>query len=131
MSALLERFEAGTLDPGAFTHADHVRVAYELLLQHTFLEAAARFGRGAQALATRAGMPEKFNATVTLAFMALIGECLAEDAHGGDPKAFLDANPQLLDTKVISAWYSPSRLRSEPARVTFLLPDRHPSAPLA
>ena len=124
MSARLRaQFEAGTLNPEAFTHVDHVRVAVELLGRYSFLEATARFGRGAEALAARAGAPEKFNATVTLAFMSLIGECLSRGDYR-DAEELLLAHPELADRHLLSRWYSPARLASARARRMFVLPDR-------
>ncbi len=124
MSAgLLAQFEAGTLSPEGFGHLDHVRVAVELLGRYSFLEATARFGRGAESLAARAGAPEKFNATVTLAFMSVIGECLAQGAYR-DADELLRAHPQLMDRHLLSRWYSPSRLACAQARRMFVLPDR-------
>ncbi|MEM9385644.1 MAG: hypothetical protein AAGA68_11330 [Pseudomonadota bacterium] len=123
--SLCARFEAGTLAPDEFSHEDHVRVAFDLLQRHEFLEATARFGRGARALAARSGVPERFNATITLAFLALIRECMVQEVPAS-AEALLQQYPQLTHRGLLSRWYSSARLASPLARQAFVLPDRAP-----
>lgn len=122
-SELLQRFEECTLDTAAFGHHQHVAVAYEMLERYGFVETVTRYGAGIRALADAAGAPDKYNETVTVAFLALIAERKA--TSGGDGfGAFIDRNPDLLDKNVLARWYSVDRLYSELARRTFLLPDK-------
>lgn len=115
----LARFLRGDLDPAAFTHRKHLRMAFEMLRRHAFLDAARLYCRALRVLAAKAGQPGKFHLTVTLAFLSLV----AERMPGQDEfDAFLEANPELLDTSVLNRLYDPDRLCSEAARETFLLP---------
>src|ERR1700682_5090270 len=66
--------ETGTLDPAMFPHPEHVRLGYEMLGRYTFGEAVARFSRGLRLLAAKGGRPEVYHETITVAFLALIGE---------------------------------------------------------
>ncbi|MEO0972081.1 MAG: hypothetical protein AAFX85_03235 [Pseudomonadota bacterium] len=127
-TALLHQFEQGTLVAQSFSHRDHVRVAYELIVRHEFPEACARFSRGAATLARQAGAPERFNVTVTLAFMSIIAEAL-ELAPSDDVEEFLRRHPHLCRGDALEAWYTPERLASPSARRVFLMPDRVGTAP--
>ena len=98
-------------------------MAHALLSEKGFLEAARCFVRGAKGLAARAGVPEKFNMTLTLAYLGLIAEKMA-DSPVMDSEAFVRAHPDLLRASRLSEWYSPARLHSDRARRSFVLPDR-------
>lgn len=123
VEAELSDFEAGALDPAAFRHSDHVRLGYEMLGRYPFGEAVTRFSRGLRGLATKAGRPEIYHETVTVAFLALIGERRARTANGGWSE-FKAANSDLLEKRVLERWYGAEQLASELARRTFCLPAR-------
>lgn len=118
----LEQFLQARIDPARFTHREHVRMGFETLRRYEFLDGAVRYSRALRRLCERAGRPEKFHQTLTLAYLALIAERLAAEAPV-DFAAFAAANPDLLDPAVLSRWYSPQRLASATARRAFLLPD--------
>ena len=80
------------------------------------------FSQALRVMAARAGKPEAFNQTVTIAFLSLIAERM-EGAGALDFAALLRAHPELLDKRALSRWYRPQRLASEAARRAFLLPD--------
>ena len=119
--AMLEDFECGEIDPGGFRHADHVGVAYEALARHGFFKALQIYADGLMALVEKAGVPEKFNATVTFAYMSVIAERMHRQPSAS-AAVFIAANPELLSGEVLSR-YSPARLQSELARQVALLPD--------
>lgn len=121
-SADLEQFLRARIDPACFTHREHVRMGFEALRRYEFLDATVRYSRALRRLCERAGRPEKFHQTVTLAFLALIAERLAAEVPA-DFSAFAAANPDLLDPAVLTRWYSPHRLASAAARRVFLLPN--------
>jgi hypothetical protein len=118
----LAAFLHGEVDPRDFHHADHVRLAFEVLARHPFLEAAGAIRAALKAMAVRAGNPNAYHETITMAFLALIGE---RRAVGGfsDYESFAAANPDLLDKALLSRWYGPRKLGSETARRVFVLPD--------
>jgi hypothetical protein len=124
----LDRFVRGEADPAQFPHSEHLRMAFEMLARHDFAEAALHYSRALRAMTARAGKPEAFHQTVTIAFLALIAERM-ERAEFRDFDAFARANPDLLEKSVLSRWYGPQRLASEAARRTFLLPDPAPQRP--
>lgn len=120
---LTDAFEDGSLSPEGFSHEDHVAVAREMLLRHDFMEASRRYAEALQRLTQKAGVPEKFNMTVTLAFMSVISERMARD-RGATFAAFLEDNRDLVSGNLLGRWYSRERLVSPAARSAFLMPDR-------
>lgn len=118
----LERFVRGEIDPAQFPHREHVRMAFEMLRRHDFAESVWLFSRALRAMAAKAGKPEAFNQTVTVAFLSLIAERMERgDAHNF--AAFVQAHPDTLDRSVLARWYRAERLSSDVARRTFVLPE--------
>jgi len=97
-------------------------MAFELLSQHDFPTACAMFCAALKGIARRAGDPEAYHETITIAFLALIAERRA-CCRNADFDTFLGADPELLDKTVIQRWYAPKRLGSAMARATFVLPE--------
>ena len=119
----LAAFVRGELDAASLPHREHVRMAFEMLRRHDFATTAQHYSQALRLMSSRAGRPQAFNQTLTIAFLSLIAEPLAGAADLPDFAAFLAAHPQLLDKGALVRWYSPERLASELARRTFLLPD--------
>ena len=117
----LAALEGGTLDPADFNHRDHVAVAYVAIKRYGVFDAMSTFARGLRSLTERAGVPEKFNATITMASMSLIAERAALDEHR-NADAFLNANGDLLSKAFLTAQYDSDRLTSPLARAVPLLP---------
>jgi hypothetical protein len=117
----LEALETGALDPALFPHPEHVRLGYEMLGRYGFGEAVARFSRGLKLLSAKAGRPEVYHETITVAFLALIGERRAQDTYEDWPQ-FKVRNSDLLDKRCLENWYGVEQLRSDLARRTFCLP---------
>lgn len=113
--------EMGTLDPTKFPHCEHVRLAYEMLERYPFADAVARFSRGLKRLATKGGRPERYHETVTIAFLAVIGQRRAERDHDSWQQ-FQALNSDLLDKSCLKRWYEVDQLNSDLARRTFCLP---------
>src|SRR3954466_15618018 len=96
--------ETGALDPAAFPHREHVRFAYGMLERYPFGEAVGRFSRGLRLLAAKAGRPEVYHETITIAFLALINE---RRAHLGVQNwaEFKAENADLFDKRCLERWY--------------------------
>lgn len=120
-AALVERFVSGTIDPAAFSHADHVEVAFELVMRHGFIGALARLADGLRELTRRAGHPEAYHATITTAFTAIVAERMARAPAAGYAE-FRAANPDLYERSLLAGWYSDAELRSQLARAVFVMP---------
>jgi hypothetical protein len=118
----LLRFVRGEIEAAAFPHREHVRMAFEMLRRHDFAESALHFSRALRTMAARAGKPEAFHQTITVAFLSLIAERMERGA-ADDFAAFAGANADLFEKGALARWYRPERLASASARRTFLLPD--------
>jgi len=123
----LQAFETGALDPAKFPHAEHLRLGYEMLARHSFGEALMRFSRGLRLLAAKAGRPQLYHETITVAFLALINERRASGGSQSWPE-FQKTNPDLFDKRCLEKWYSAEQLASDLARKTFCLPQTSSSA---
>lgn len=115
-------FEARDIDGASFDHAAHVRVAFDLLCKHDFIDAASIYAKGLRAITEKLGVPQKFNLTITYAFMSLIAERMASEPRR-DFDTFVSANVDLMSRSVLENFYTPERLHSERARAMFLLPE--------
>lgn len=118
----LRAFETGALDPAQFPHSEHVRLAYEMLARYPFGETATRFSGGLKLLAAKAGRPEVYHETITIAFLALLGERRAA-GRNADWSEFQANNADLFDKRCLEKWYGKEQLSSDLARRTFCLPQ--------
>lgn len=117
----LRALETGALDPARFPHPEHVRLAYEMLGRYPFGEALNRFSQGLRLLAAKGGRPEIYHETITVAFLAVIGERRAGTKCDGWHE-FQATNGDLLDKRCLERWYAAEQLGSDLARRTFCLP---------
>ena len=119
---LARAFESGDINVAGFGHIDHVGVAYQMLGDNDFLDASVKYSRSINTIATKAGHAQKFNVTITMAFLSLIAERMSVTHHNSFD-TFIAKNEDLLSADLLSKWYSLERLRSDLARAVFLLPD--------
>jgi hypothetical protein len=92
-----------------------------MLERYPFSEAVARFSRGLKLLAAKSGQPEHYHETITVAFLALIGERRGQRRHD-NWREFQATNNDLLDKHCLEQWYEAEQLGSDLARQTFCLP---------
>ncbi len=121
LEAEFEAFATGALDPAQFPHREHLRFAFEMLERHSFGETVVRFGAGLRLLAAKAGRPEIYHETKTVAFLAAIAE---RRARGGERswEEFQAVNLDLADKSYLNRYYRREVLESNLARKVFLLP---------
>ncbi len=119
--------DAGTLAPQDFDHRAHIAVAYEALREDDFFTASKRIADGLKRLTIAAGVPEKFHATITQAFISAIAEAMHASPEQ-TAEEFLIGNPDLLAGTFLKERYTPSCLSSDLARKVAVLPDRVASA---
>jgi len=121
---LVRAFESTTLPASDFTHDAHVRVAWWYLRTAPFHAALARFATALRAFAAAKGAANKYHETMTVAWMALVAERL-DATPELEWRAFAATHPDLfLRPSLMTRLYSETRLASEQARRTFVLPDR-------
>lgn len=115
---ILDQMIAGEMPCTGFGHRVHLGTAHAALRRWEFFEAAYRYAGAIRATAAVAGVPEKYNATVTMAFLSII----AERMGGEDTESFLAANPDLGRDALLAAGYDSARLAAPRAREVGLLP---------
>jgi hypothetical protein len=121
---LVQAFETATIDPSQFRHREHLYVAWCYLREWPVEEALARYVRHLRQLACALGVPRKFHATMTWAFVVLLHEAI-ERTPSVSFDELLAANPGLLDHRtVLDAYYDRDELQTEQARTRFVLPRR-------
>lgn len=122
----IARFEDCSLGADFFHHADHIRMAFLYLCRYPAWEAVRRFSRSLERFAAALGKPERYNETMTWAFMFLIRERMARAGGRLSWVEFAVENADLLDWKenVLKKYYREETLSSELAKRTFLFPDK-------
>lgn len=124
---LVARFEALAVAPADFRHREHVRLAFAMLRDADFGEAAQRFRTALRRFATAAGVPGRYHETLTWAYLAVIARRMAEAPSPGGSLEFLARHPDLLDHRggAIARHYDVAAIADSPlARAVFVLPER-------
>jgi hypothetical protein len=119
----LTAFEATTLPLEAFDHRAHVRAGYLYLARYGLGAAIDRFGRSLRAFAAAHGKHGLYHETITVAFLALINERIAQ-GRASDWESFAKTNPDLLQRNCLAAFYAPEELACPEARAVFRLPRK-------
>ncbi len=118
----LAALESCELPEHDFGHGAHVRAAYLYLRQGDFPDALGRIRRAIRAYSAHLGKPGRYHETVTVAYLALIAQSIAQRGHAGDWNAFQRSNPELMQRDLLLKFYSPAELASDLARQVFVLP---------
>jgi hypothetical protein len=131
--ALFDEVMAGS---ERFGHRQHVRLTWLAVRRHGTEEAITVVSDGIRQTARYAGAPQKYHATVSRAWVEAVGFHVAE--HQGEESdiagindveafdVFAEANPALLDKRLLSRFYSSALLASPEARSGWVEPDREP-----
>ena len=120
--ALMAEATAAT---GRFGHREHVHLTW-LAVRHAGVPAAVSLvSDGIQRTARYAGAPQKYNATVSRAWVELVGHHAGSSASTGFD-SFARQHPALLDKRLLGRFYRPSTLAGERARRGWVEPDLVP-----
>jgi len=107
-----------------FGHRQHVHVTWLAVRRYRTAEAIDLISDGIQRTARYAGAPQKYNATVTRAWVELVDHHAHSDTATFD--AFADRNPALLDKRLLTRFYRSATLASALARAGWVEPDLAP-----
>ena len=119
-----DAFEAGSLEPAAFDHRAHVRLAYVYLAGSDVETGVARMRAALLAFLRHHGLDvTKYHETMTRAWVLAVRHFMESSPATASADAFIDANPALLDTKIMLTHYSADLLFSAEARARFVEPD--------
>jgi hypothetical protein len=119
-----EDFVAGRIEPAAFDHRGHIRLAYTLLAEHD-TETALRLMRAALlGFIRRYNVPvAKYHETLTRAWILAVRHFMAMTPAAESAADFIVRNPRILDAKIMVTHYSAEVLFSAEARARFVEPD--------
>jgi hypothetical protein len=124
---VLQAFEDCRLDPGKFHHDDHIRMAWLCVQRYGPREAEAKLLDGIRRFAKKAGVPQKFMHTTTIAWTRLVAE--AQSGSGSRAISFsewIQSHLELLDRNLLSRYYSRGLLETPEARSGWVEPDLAP-----
>lgn len=108
-----------------FGHRQHVHLTWLAVRRHGTTAAVDLVGEGIQGVARYAGAPQKYNATVSRAWVELVGHHAEHDA-AADFDTFADRSPALLDKRLLARFYRATTLASAAARTGWVEPDLAP-----
>jgi hypothetical protein len=127
---LLQAFEAGTVPLEAWTHRQHLRVAYLYLCAHGFEGASERVRSGIQRLNAAHQVPEAidrgYHETLTQGWLRLLWVTIYQYGPAANSDEFLDSQPQLCVKQALRFFYSRERMMSPEAKQGFVEPDLAP-----
>jgi hypothetical protein len=117
--------ETCTLPGAAFRHADHVRLAWIYLRDYPLLEAISRFTVTLRRFAAHHGVPGKYHATITWAYLLIIHERMQLESKPCDWEQFRSRNGDLFarNPSILERYYERETLGSDVARRIFVMPD--------
>jgi hypothetical protein len=108
-----------------FGHRQHIHLTWLAVCRYGTATAVGLVSEGIQATARYHGVPQKYNATVSRAWVELVGHhAAAVEAHDFD--GFADRHPALLDKRLLTRFYRPATLASPAARAGWVEPDVAP-----
>jgi len=122
---LVTAVESLSLPLQAFTHAEHVHLAWACLRRWPLLDALREFRRLLIAFATHHGKPVLYHETVTFAYLLLVFERMARTPALTDWNAFSREHADLLSWRdgPFFRYYAPGILSDAKARAAFVLPE--------
>jgi hypothetical protein len=116
-------FEACAVQPAAFNHEAHLRLAYVYLVEYGTSKAHERMRQSLLSFLEAHGVPpEKYHETLTRAWVLAVSHFM--DKAPSSSFAEFAANSQpLLNSKAMLTHYTPEKLFSPEARTSYVEPD--------
>ena len=122
----LRAFEDLSFPADLFHHREHIRVAWLYLKSSDASRAAERMSEGIRRFANHQGATQKYQHTLTLAWMRLVAAALVETPEGYTFEQFLAAHPDLDDKNVLAKYYSNELMQTNAAAEGWVEPDLQP-----
>jgi hypothetical protein len=107
---------------GRFGHREHLRLTWLAVRRCGTSGAVDVISAGIQRTARYAGVPQKYNATVSRAWVELTAYHMGE-VPGESFDDLVRRNPGLLDKRLLTRFYSSRTLASADARMGWVEPD--------
>lgn len=108
-----------------FGHRQHVELTWLAVRRYGAAAAVDLVSQGIQATARYADAPQKYNATVSRAWVELVGYHV-DETDASDFDVFMDQHPALLDKRLLMRFYRPATLASKGARARWIPSDLAP-----
>ncbi len=125
--AFLAAVERGAPPGGAFTHRDHVRLAWLVVRREASLDDATRRVRAAiEAVAAHEGHPNRYHETITRFGVRLVDHAVRTRPELDDFDGFADAFPVVLDSSAIFRHWRRETVLGATARAAWVEPDLTP-----
>jgi hypothetical protein len=105
-----------------FGHRQHIHVTWLAVRRYGTTAAIDIVSDGIQSVTRYQGAPQKYNATVSRAWVELVGHH-ATHSHAADFGTFAEQNGRLLEKRLLSRFYRSSTLASAAARTGWVEPD--------
>ena len=112
-------------DTDHFGHRQHIHLTWLAVRRYGTAAAVVLVGDGIQRTARYAGAPQKYNATISRAWVELVGHHVVE-ADVPEFAAFAARHAPLLDKRLLTRFYRPATLAGARARTGWLEPDLAP-----
>ena len=109
---------------GRFGLREHVRLTWLAVRRHGTAVAIDLVSEGIRRTARYAGAPQKYHATMSRAWVLLVGHHAVDGEEDFD--RFIARHPALLDKRLLAAHYRSSTLASPAARTGWIEPDLRP-----
>ncbi len=108
-----------------FGHRQHVQLTWLAVCRYGTADAIGLISDGIRSTARYAGAPQKYHATISRAWVELVGHHTdASDAIDFD--TFAERNAALLDKRLLSRFYRSSTLDGAEAKTGWVAPDLAP-----
>jgi hypothetical protein len=111
---------------GDFGHREHIHLAFWAVQRYGMPAAAGTISIWLRQLTEYQRMPQKYNDTVSRAWMELVAYHVAADPVLTDFDAFASRYPALLDKRLLIRHYRSTTLASTQARQGWVEPDLIP-----
>jgi hypothetical protein len=108
-----------------FGHREHVHLTWLAVRRCGVPAAVDLVSDGIQRTARYAGAPQKYHATVSRAWVELVGHHAAERGQG-EFAPFADHHAALLDKRLLTRFYRSATLASSAAKTGWVEPDLAP-----
>jgi hypothetical protein len=108
-----------------FGHREHVHLTWLAVRLVGVPDAIQLVSEGIQRTARYAGAPQKYHATVSRAWVEVVGHHIANSSIEDFP-TFAERTPLLLDKRLLTRHYASATLASQRARVGWVEPDLMP-----
>ena len=120
-------FETGQLQPEAFDHRGHIRLAYVYLAEADPDTALTSLRNALRSFLRHQGIPaSKYHETLTRAWILAVRHFMTVSPPAASADDFIDRNPGLLDSRIMMTHYSTDLLFSTEARARFVEPNLDP-----